>query len=74
MSFDGDERKWICGKGGGVNLHRVSSIVRDIREPCLHHSPGKVGLICSLMQTDLCDWSSKLFSLCLFGFDDDPII
>ncbi|CAA7396631.1 unnamed protein product [Spirodela intermedia] len=41
MSFDGDERRWICGRGGGVNLHRVSSIVRDIREPCLHHSPGK---------------------------------
>ncbi|XP_078433809.1 rab GTPase-activating protein 22-like [Wolffia australiana] len=41
MSFDGDERRWMCGRGAGVNLHRVSSIVRDIREPCLHHSPGK---------------------------------
>uniref|UniRef100_A0A1D1XPP8 Small G protein signaling modulator 1 n=1 Tax=Anthurium amnicola TaxID=1678845 RepID=A0A1D1XPP8_9ARAE len=41
MSFDADERRWICGRAGAVNLHRVSSIVREIREPCLHHSPGK---------------------------------
>lgn len=53
MSFDGDERRWICGRGGGVNLHRVSSIVRDIREPCLHHSPGKVGSVCAFFDATM---------------------
>nr|XP_043628393.1 rab GTPase-activating protein 22-like isoform X5 [Erigeron canadensis] len=42
MSFDGDHKQWICGKGGTVNLHRVGSMVRDIGEPCLHQSPIKV--------------------------------
>lgn len=35
-------KQWICGKVGTVNLHRVSSIVRDIGEPCLHQSHIKV--------------------------------
>ncbi|XP_071685990.1 rab GTPase-activating protein 22-like isoform X2 [Rutidosis leptorrhynchoides] len=39
MSFDGDHKQWMCGK---VNLQRVSSMVRDIREPCLHQSPIKI--------------------------------
>lgn len=42
MSFDGDHKQWICGKSGTVNLQRVSSIVREIGEPCLHQSPIKV--------------------------------
>lgn len=42
MSFDGDEKQWKCVKGGPVNFQRVSSIVRDIGEPCLHQSPIKV--------------------------------
>nr|GEX84386.1 hypothetical protein [Tanacetum cinerariifolium] len=42
MSFDGDHKQWMCGKSGTVNLHRVSSIVRDIGEPCLHQSPIKI--------------------------------
>ncbi|CAH2050762.1 unnamed protein product, partial [Thlaspi arvense] len=42
MSVEVDYKQWICGKGGTVNLHRVSSIVRDIGEPCLHQSPIKV--------------------------------
>lgn len=42
MSFDGDHKQWICGKTGTVNLQRVSSIVRDIGEPCLHQSPIKI--------------------------------
>nr|XP_043628391.1 small G protein signaling modulator 1-like isoform X4 [Erigeron canadensis] len=42
MSFDGDHKQWICGKGGTVNLHRVGSMVRDIGEPCLHQSPIKI--------------------------------
>lgn len=40
MSFDGEENRWMCGRS--VNLQKVSSIVRDIREPCLH-SPRKGG-------------------------------
>lgn len=42
MSFDRDHKQWICGTGGTVNLQRVTSIVRDIGEPCLHQSPIKV--------------------------------
>ncbi|CAK9145392.1 unnamed protein product [Ilex paraguariensis] len=42
MSFDGDEKQWKCGKAVTVNLQRVSSIVRDIGEPCLHQSPIKI--------------------------------
>ena len=42
MSFDEDNRQWICGKVRTVNLHRVSSIVRDIGEPCLHQPHIKV--------------------------------
>lgn len=42
MSFDGDHKQWMCGKSGTVNLQRVSSIVRDIGEPCLHQSPIKI--------------------------------
>lgn len=42
MSFDGAERPWKCGKGGTVNLQKVTSIVRDIGEPCLHQSLIKV--------------------------------
>ncbi|KAI3470166.1 hypothetical protein Pfo_026829 [Paulownia fortunei] len=49
MSFDGDEKQWKCGKGGPVNFQRVSSIVRDIGEPCLHQSPIKVVIALSKM-------------------------
>ncbi|XP_055801717.1 uncharacterized protein LOC129870867 isoform X1 [Solanum dulcamara] len=42
MSFDGAERPWKCGKGGTVNLQKVTSIVRDIGEPCLHQSSIKM--------------------------------
>ncbi|XP_051133376.1 uncharacterized protein LOC127253019 isoform X2 [Andrographis paniculata] len=42
MSFDGAEKQWKCVKGGPVNFHKVSSIVRDIGEPCLHQSPMKI--------------------------------
>ncbi|KAK2983951.1 hypothetical protein RJ640_002896 [Escallonia rubra] len=53
MSVEGEEsrQQWICGKvGGGVNLQRVSSIVRDIGEqPCLHQSPIKVVIAISKM-------------------------
>ncbi|KAJ4748673.1 Ypt/Rab-GAP domain of gyp1p superfamily protein [Rhynchospora pubera] len=33
--------RWMCGRGSMVNLHRVSAIVRDMRDPCLNHSPSK---------------------------------
>ncbi|GMP54863.1 hypothetical protein CsSME_00019888 [Camellia sinensis var. sinensis] len=42
MSFVEDNKQWICGKAGTVSLHRVSCIVRDIGEPCLHQSPIKI--------------------------------
>ncbi|KAG0493207.1 hypothetical protein HPP92_004201 [Vanilla planifolia] len=38
MSFDGEYTRCACGRGGLANLHRVSSIVKEIREPCLYHS------------------------------------
>ncbi|XP_042503517.1 rab GTPase-activating protein 22-like isoform X3 [Macadamia integrifolia] len=41
MSFDGQDKQWICGKAGAVNLQRLSSIVRDIQEPCLHQGPSQ---------------------------------
>ncbi|XP_042028259.1 small G protein signaling modulator 1-like isoform X1 [Salvia splendens] len=40
MSFDGGERQWKCV--APVSFQRVSSIVRDIGEPCLYQSPLKV--------------------------------
>ncbi|KAL3835083.1 hypothetical protein ACJIZ3_009819 [Penstemon smallii] len=49
MSFDEDEKQWKCVKGGAVNLQKVSSIVRDIGEPCLHQSPIKVVIAISKM-------------------------
>ncbi|KAL6528079.1 hypothetical protein OROHE_015029 [Orobanche hederae] len=42
MSFDANGKQWKCVKGGPVNFQRVSSIVRDIGEPCLHQSPIKM--------------------------------
>lgn len=42
MPCNGEEKQWSCGKSGVVNLQKVSSIVRDIGEPCLHQSPIKV--------------------------------
>ncbi|KAJ6806073.1 small G protein signaling modulator 1-like isoform X3 [Iris pallida] len=41
MSVDGEDSRWMCGRSGMVNLQRVSSIVREIREPCLHQSQSK---------------------------------
>ncbi|XP_068662008.1 rab GTPase-activating protein 22-like [Aristolochia californica] len=41
MSFEEEDNRWICGRVGAVNLQRVTSIVRDIGEPCLHHTPAK---------------------------------
>ncbi|POO03574.1 Rab-GTPase-TBC domain containing protein [Trema orientale] len=41
----GEDDRWTCGKAGvAVNLQRVSSIVRDIGEPCLSQSPIKVSV------------------------------
>lgn len=39
MSFDGDNKQWICGKARSVNLLKVGSIIGD---PCLHQSPIQV--------------------------------
>lgn len=51
MTADGEDTRWMCGSAGmaaslhRVNLHRVSSIVREIRDPCLHRSPAKVSFV-----------------------------
>ncbi|XP_056173644.1 uncharacterized protein LOC115679670 [Syzygium oleosum] len=42
MSCGGEEKPWRCGKVSTVNLQRMSSIVRDIGDPCLSQSPIKV--------------------------------
>ncbi|KAK7325086.1 hypothetical protein VNO77_29157 [Canavalia gladiata] len=39
-----EDKKWRCGKVGAVNLRKVSSIMRDIGDPCLSQSPVKVVL------------------------------
>lgn len=44
MSCGGEGKQWTCGKPGAVNLQKVSSIVRDIGEPCLSQSPIKVAI------------------------------
>lgn len=44
MSCGGEEKPWRCGKVSTVNLQRMSSIVRDIGDPCLSQSPIKVVL------------------------------
>ncbi|KAJ8755518.1 hypothetical protein K2173_019316 [Erythroxylum novogranatense] len=38
----GEEKQWSCGKSGIASLQRMSSMVRDIGEPCLSQSPIKV--------------------------------
>ncbi|XP_020599811.1 small G protein signaling modulator 1-like isoform X2 [Phalaenopsis equestris] len=40
MLFDKAAR-CTCGSGGVVNLQMMSSIVKEIREPCLYHSPTR---------------------------------
>ncbi|KAJ8445254.1 hypothetical protein Cgig2_024460 [Carnegiea gigantea] len=42
MFVDCLDRQWGCGKPPSVNLKRVSSMVCDIGDPCLHQSPIKV--------------------------------
>lgn len=39
-----EEKQWGCAKAGAVNLRKVSSMVREMRDPCLSHSPVKVVL------------------------------
>ncbi|CAN0858000.1 Rab GTPase-activating protein 22 [Linum grandiflorum] len=42
MSCNREEKQWSCGKPRAVNLQRVTSMVREIGEPCLSQSPIKV--------------------------------
>ncbi|XP_054811976.1 uncharacterized protein LOC129313108 isoform X2 [Prosopis cineraria] len=42
MYCSGENKQWGCGKAGTVNLQKVSSILRDIGDPCLSQSPAKV--------------------------------
>ncbi|CAL0322095.1 unnamed protein product [Lupinus luteus] len=37
-----EDKQWSCGKPGTVNLQKVSSIMRDIGDPCVSQSPIKV--------------------------------
>lgn len=41
MPFGSEDTRCTCGSGGVVNLQMVSSIVKEIREPCLYHSPTR---------------------------------
>lgn len=45
-----EEKQWTCGKAGAANLRKVSSIVRDIGDPCLSQSPVKVVVTVRLQQ------------------------
>ncbi|CAN1731880.1 hypothetical protein LINPERHAP1_LOCUS1373 [Linum perenne] len=42
MSCNREAKQWSCGKPRAVNLQRVTSMVREIGEPCLSQSPIKV--------------------------------
>ncbi|KAE9600412.1 putative Rab-GTPase-TBC domain-containing protein [Lupinus albus] len=37
-----EDKQWSCGKPATVNLQKVSSIMRDIGDPCVSQSPVKV--------------------------------
>eukprot|EP00258_Populus_trichocarpa_P028822 XP_024444841.1 GTPase-activating protein gyp7 [Populus trichocarpa] len=42
-SGEREEKQWKCGKAiSVVNLQRVGTMVKDVREPCLSQSPIKV--------------------------------
>lgn len=51
MYCGGEDKQWSCGKAGTVNLRKVSSIVRDIGDPCLSQSPVKVVVTVRLHST-----------------------
>lgn len=78
MSFDREDKQWKCVKGGAVNFQKVSSIVRDIGEPCLHQSPIKVVsavrisillfLLYAIQKSNVAFISNTFFSL--LGYED----
>ncbi|XP_028780074.1 small G protein signaling modulator 1 isoform X2 [Neltuma alba] len=49
MYCSGENKQWSCGKAGTMNLQKVSSILRDIGDPCLSQSPAKVVIIVNRM-------------------------
>ncbi|KAJ7980668.1 Ypt/Rab-GAP domain of gyp1p superfamily protein, putative isoform 1 [Quillaja saponaria] len=49
MSCGEEGKQWSCGKAGTVNLQKVTSIVRDIGDPCLSQSPIKVVIVVNKM-------------------------
>ena len=62
----GEDDRWTCGKAGvAVNLLRVSSIVRDIGEPCVSQSTIKVSVPVRLFKHQT-QYSSFL-PVCFFG-------
>ncbi|KAJ6959112.1 hypothetical protein NC653_037416 [Populus alba x Populus x berolinensis] len=49
-SGEREEKQWKCGKAiSVVNLQRVGTMVKDMREPCLSQSPIKVVITVSKM-------------------------
>ncbi|KAH8484565.1 hypothetical protein H0E87_028873 [Populus deltoides] len=49
-SGEREEKQWKCGKAiSVVNLQRVGTMVKDVREPCLSQSPIKVVITVSKM-------------------------
>ena len=62
MSYEKEDKQWSCGKASSMNLQKVSAIVRDIGEPCLHQSPIKVVITVRL-------WKTVIFSICGMDFN-----
>ncbi|XP_020223520.1 small G protein signaling modulator 1 isoform X1 [Cajanus cajan] len=61
-----EEKQWSWGKAGAVNLRKLSSIVRDIGDPCLSQSHVKVVLtVKRMLKPDkwkgMCDSEGKVF-------------
>ncbi|MQL86962.1 hypothetical protein Taro_019495 [Colocasia esculenta] len=42
MSFDADEKRWICGRAGAVNLHRGNKMLRPEKWQSIFDTDGKI--------------------------------
>lgn len=60
-----EDRQWNCAKARGVNSQKVSSVGRDIGDPCLSQSPIKVVIAVRLSNYNLSFYfpPSVLYSL-----------
>ena len=60
MCYEKEDKQWSCGKAG------LSSIMRDIGEPCLHHSPIKVVITIRLCKTVIFWICEMCFNIALY--------